>query len=149
MSIELILMDKIDTLGNVGDKVKVADGFARNYLIPRGLAVHASDAVERQLETRKVQVQREYESEIEAASEISAKIAETSVTVPMQVGEDEKLFGSVTNIDVARLLSEEGIDIDRRSIELTEPIKSLGVHEVSVKLHKEVTATLKVWVVKS
>jgi large subunit ribosomal protein L9 len=149
MSIELILMDKIDTLGNVGDKVKVANGFARNYLIPRGLAVHASDAVERQLETRKVQVQKEYEAEIEAANEVSAKIAETSVTVPMQVGEDEKLFGSVTNIDVARLLSEEGIDIDRRSIELTEPIKSLGVHEVSVKLHKEVTATLKVWVVKS
>jgi len=149
MSIELILMDTIDTLGNVGDKVKVANGYARNFLIPNGLAVHASQAVERQLAARKILVQEKHDAEIAVATEMSAKIAETSITIPMQVGEDEKLFGSVTNIEVARLLSEEGIDIDRRSIELAEPIKSLGVHEVSVKLHKEVVATLKVWVVKA
>jgi large subunit ribosomal protein L9 len=149
MSIELILMDTIDTLGTVGDKVKVADGYARNYLIPNGLAVNASQAVERQLAARKILVQEKHDTEVAAATEVSAKIAETSITIPMQVGEDEKLFGSVTNIEIARLLSEEGIDIDRRSIELAEPIKSLGVHEVSVKLHKEVVAILKVWVVKA
>ena len=151
MAIELILMDNIDSLGTVGERVKVADGYARNYLIPQGLAVHASKAVERQLEARKAQVQKEYEEQIAAANEIAAKVAETSITIPMQASEDEdeKLFGSVTNIDVARLLSEEGLDIDRRSILLGEPIKSLGVHEVPVKLHKEVTATLKVWVVKA
>lgn len=149
MSIELILMDTIDTLGTVGDKVKVADGYARNYLIPKGLAVHASQAVQRQLEARTILVQEKYDAEIATANEVSAKIAETSITIPMQVGEDEKLFGSVTNIEIARLLSEEGIDIERRIIELAEPIKSLGVHEVSVKLHKEVVATLKVWVVKA
>jgi large subunit ribosomal protein L9 len=149
MSIELILMDTIDTLGTVGDKVKVADGYARNYLIPNGLAVNASQAVERQLAARNILVQEKHDTEVAAATEVSAKIAETSITIPMQVGEDEKLFGSVTNIEIARLLSEEGIDIDRRSIELAEPIKSLGVHEVSVKLHKEVVAILKVWVVKA
>lgn len=149
MSIELILMDTIDTLGTVGDKVKVADGYARNYLIPNGLAVNASQAVERQLAARKILVQEKHDTEVAAATEVSAKITETSITIPMQVGEDEKLFGSVTNIEIARLLSEEGIDIDRRSIELAEPIKSLGVHEVSVKLHKEVVAILKVWVVKA
>ena len=149
MAIELILMGNVDTLGRIGDKVKVANGYARNFLIPRGLAVHASKAVERQLETRKIQAQKELEEEVSAASVVAAKVAETSITIPMQVGEDEKLFGSVTNIDVARLLGEEGLEIDRRAIELTEPIKSLGVHEVSIKLHKEVTATLKVWVVKA
>jgi large subunit ribosomal protein L9 len=149
MAIELILMDNVDNLGTVGDSVKVADGYARNYLLPQGLAVHASKAIQRQLAARKAVVLAKYEEEVAAANEIAAKVAETSVTIPMQVGEDEKLFGSVTNIEVARLLDEEGLDIDRKHIELGEPIKTLGVHEVSIKLHKEVTATLKVWVVKA
>ena len=149
MAIELILMDNVESLGTVGDKVKVADGYARNYLLPKGLAVHSSKAVERQLEARRAQVEQEYQAQKVEAEALAAKVEETSITVPMQVGEDEKLFGSVTNIDVARLLSEEGLEIDRKAIELSEPIKSLGVHEVSVKLHKEVTATLKVWVVKA
>ena len=147
MAVELILMDNIDKLGSVGEKVKVADGYARNYLLPQGLAVHASKAVERQLEARKAAVAKKEEELIAAANELAGKLAETSI--PMQVGEDEKLFGSVTNIDIARLLEEENFDIDRRTIELSEPIKSLGVHEVPVKLHREVTATLKVWVVKA
>lgn len=149
MAVELILMDNIDKLGSVGEKVKVADGYARNYLLPQGLAVHASKAVERQLEARKAAVAKKEEELIAAANELAGKLAETSITIPMQVGEDEKLFGSVTNIDIARLLEEENFDIDRRTIELSEPIKSLGVHEVPVKLHREVTATLKVWVVKA
>ena len=149
MAIELILMDNVESLGSVGDKVKVADGYARNYLLPRGLAVHSSKAVERQLEARRVQVEQEYQAQKVEAEALAAKVEETSITVPMQVGEDEKLFGSVTNIDVARLLGDEGLEIDRKAIELSEPIKSLGVHEVPVKLHKEVTATLKVWVVKA
>ncbi|MCM8528769.1 MAG: 50S ribosomal protein L9 [Lentisphaeraceae bacterium] len=149
MAIELILMDNVDHLGDVGEKVKVADGYARNFLIPKGLAVHASKAVERQLEARKAAVAKEQEALIADATALSEKLAETSITIPMQVGDDEKLFGSVTNIDIARLLEEEGFSIDRRVIELSEPIKSLGVHEVPVKLHKEVVATLKVWVVKA
>ena len=150
MATELILMNNVDCLGSVGDVVKVADGYARNYLLPQGHAVLASKAVARQLEARKAQVAAELASEIAAAQEIATKLAETSVTIPMQVSEDEeKLFGSVTNIEIARLLDEEGFDIERRIIELAEPIKSLGVHEVSIKLHKEVTATLKVWVVKA
>ena len=150
MATELILMDNVDHLGTVGDKVKVTDGYARNFLLPQGLAVHASKAIERQLDARKAVVEAKYQEEIAAANIVAAKVAETSITVPMQVGEeDEKLFGSVTTIDIARLLDEEGLDIDRKQIDLSEPIKSLGVHEVPVKLHKEVIATLKVWVVKA
>ena len=149
MATELILMDNVDHLGTVGDKVKVADGYARNYLLPQGLAVHASQAIVRQLEARKAIVEAKYQEEVAAANEIAAKVAEISITVPMQVGEDEKLFGSVTTIEIARLLSEESLEIERKLIDLAEPIKSLGVHEVPVKLHKEVTATLKVWVVKA
>jgi large subunit ribosomal protein L9 len=149
MATELILMDDVDSLGVVGQKVKVSDGYARNYLIPNGLAVHASKAVERQLAACKKQVQERHNAQIAAADELAAKVAETSVTIPMQVGEDEKLFGSVTTMEIARLLEAEGLEIDRKLIELSEPIKSLGVHEVTVKLHKEVTATLKVWVVKA
>ena len=150
MATELILMNNVDCLGAVGDVVKVADGYARNYLLPKGYAVLASKSVARQLEARKAQVAAEVAADIAAAQEIAAKVAETSVTIPMQVSEDEeKLFGSVTNIEIARLLEEEGFDIERRIIELVEPIKTLGVHEVAIKLHKEVTATLKVWVVKA
>ena len=150
MATELILMNNVDCLGAVGDVVKVADGYARNYLLPKGYAVLASKSVARQLEARKAQVAAEVAADIAAAQEIAAKVAETSVTIPMQVSEDEeKLFGSVTNIEIARLLEEEGFDIERRIIELEEPIKTLGVHEVAIKLHKEVTATLKVWVVKA
>ncbi len=149
MSIELILMENVDTLGSIGDKVKVSDGYARNYLLPRGLAVHASQAIERQLQARKVIAAQKEQALVEAAQAIAAKLLETSITIPMQIGEDEKLYGSVTNIDIARLLKEENFDIDKRAIELSEPIKALGVHEVSVKLHKAVTATLKVWVVKA
>ncbi|NQZ56755.1 MAG: 50S ribosomal protein L9 [Lentisphaeraceae bacterium] len=150
MATELILMDNVDKLGSVGDTVKVADGYARNFLLPNGLAVLASKAVERQLAARKVAVETAYAEEVAAAQEIADKVAETSVTIPMQVSEDEeKLFGSVTNIEIARLLDEEGFSIERRLIELAEPIKTLGVHEVSIKLQKDVTATLKVWVVKA
>jgi len=150
MATELILMDNVDCLGSVGDTVKVADGYARNYLLPKGYAVLASKAVERQLASRKALIAEQYQAEVAAAQEIAAKVAETSITIPMQVSEDEeKLFGSVTNIEIARLLEEEGLDIERRIIELAEPIKTLGVHEVAVKLHKDVTATLKVWVVKA
>ena len=150
MATELILMNNVDCLGAVGDVVKVADGYARNYLLPKGYAVLASKSVARQLEARKAQVAAEVAADIAAAQEIAAKVAETSVTIPMQVSEDEeKLFGSVTNIEIARLLEEEGLDIERRIIELAEPIKTLGVHEVAIKLHKDVTATLKVWVVKA
>ena len=150
MATELILMDNVEHLGSVGDTVKVADGYARNYLLPKGVAVLASKAVERQLEARKAQIAAAYEAEVAAAQEIADKVAETSITIPMQVSEDEeKLFGSVTNIEISRLLDEEGFSIERRLIELAEPIKSLGVHEVAVKLHKDVTATLKVWVVKA
>jgi large subunit ribosomal protein L9 len=149
MATEIVLLDNVDSLGNVGETVIVKDGYARNYLLPQGLAVPATQAVVRQIEARKAKVQAEYASNVAAATELAAKIAETSVTIPMQAGEDEKLFGSVTNQDIAKALTEDGFDIERKLIDMPEPLKALGVFEVAVKLHKEVTATLKVWVVKA
>ena len=150
MAQELILMNNVESLGSVGDKVRVADGYARNFLIPQGLAVYASKSIMRQLEAKKVQIQNEIDEAIAAAKVIEAKLADTSVTIPVQADEEEKLFGSITNVEIYNALSEDGFDeIERRDIVVADAIKQLGVYEVEVKLHKEVTAKLKVWVVKA
>lgn len=149
MAIEVVLLDNIEKLGKVGDTVKVANGYARNYLFPRDLAVHASQVVLKQIEARRAKVAAAHEAEVAVAQELAAKINETSITIPMQAGEDDKLFGSVTVTEIHDLLAKDGIEIDRRKIAVGEAIKTLGVHEVSVKVHAEVSATLKVWVVKA
>ena len=149
MAIEVVLLDNIEKLGKVGDKVRVANGYARNYLFPRDLAVHASQAVIKQIEARRAKVAEAYAAEVDTAKELAAKINETSITIPMQAGEDDKLFGSVTVTEIHDLLEKDGIEVDRRKIIVGEAIKTLGVHEVTVKVHTEVAATLKVWVVKA
>lgn len=149
MATEIVLLDNVDHLGKVGEKVSVKDGYARNFLLPQGLAVPASQAVVRQLEARKLVVEQKYQEELAAANVLAAKISETSITIPMQAGEDEKLFGSVGTQVVAEKLAEEGFTIERRDIKLAEPIRALGVFEVAVQVHKEVAGTLKVWVVKA
>lgn len=149
MATELVLLDNVEHLGQVGEKVTVKDGYARNFLLPQGLAVHASKAVVRQLEARKAIVEQRYQEELAAAKELAAKISETSITIPMQAGEDEKLFGSVGTQVIAEKLEEEGFSVERRTIKLAEPIRALGVFEVAVEVHKEVAGTLKVWVVKA
>ena len=149
MATELVLLDNVDHLGKVGEKVSVKDGYARNFLLPQGLAVPASKAVVKQLEARKAIVEKKYQEELAAANELAAKISETSITIPMQAGEDEKLFGSVGTQVIAEKLEEEGFTVERRTIKLAEPIRALGVFEVAVEVHKEVAGTLKVWVVKA
>ena len=149
MAIEVVLLENIEKLGKVGETVRVADGYARNFLFPRDMAVHASKAVVKQIEARRAKAEAAYAAEVAAAQELAAKINETSITIPMQAGEDDKLFGSVTVSEIHDLLLKDGIDVDRRKISVAEAIKTLGVHEVSVKVHAEVTATLKVWVVKA
>ncbi len=149
MAIEVVLLDNIEKLGKVGDQVRVADGYARNYLFPRDLAVHASQVIIKQIEARKAKVAAAYAAEVEVAKELAAKIDETSITIPMQAGEDDKLFGSVTVSEIHDLLAKDGIEVDRRKIVVADAIKSLGVHEVTVKVQAEVSATLKVWVVKA
>ena len=149
MSVELILLDNVENLGQIGDSIKVADGYARNYLIPKGLASKATPGVLRQLEAKKSMRQQEYEKEVTECTELADKISNQSITIPMQTGEDEKLYGSVTAQQIVDALKEMDLEVDKKQIVLPEPIRQLGVYPVDIHLHREVVATIKVWVVKA
>ena len=144
---KVILRQDYEALGHIGDVVEVKDGYARNYLLPRNIAYQATGGSLRALEEEKRQYERRLEKEKKSADALGASLSNASVTLKMKVGEEDKLFGSVTSQMIAEQLESQGITIDKRSIELTEPIKTLGVFEVPVKLHPKVTSTLKVWVV--
>jgi large subunit ribosomal protein L9 len=144
---KVILKEDVPDLGAVGEVVNVKDGYARNYLIPQSLAVQANTKNMRQLEHQKKLIES-HKSRVRKDANIMAEdIEKISCTIPMLVGEQDKLFGSVTSKDIEEALSQEGINISRKRIILEEPIKSLGVYTVDVRLHAEVTAKLKVWVV--
>jgi len=149
MAVELILMENVDKLGKIGELVRVADGYARNFLLPRKLAAKATPGTLRQLEAKKVQMQVEYEHQITAARELAEAINKASVTLPVQASDDEKLFGSITGKQIGDALAEMNIHVDRRKVALAEPIRQLGMYSVDVHLHPEVNATLKVWVVRA
>jgi large subunit ribosomal protein L9 len=144
----VILRENLDNLGKAGEVVSVRDGYGRNYLLPKGLAVPATDKDEarlqheqRQIAARLAKLAKQMQSEAERLSQVSVSLARA-------VGEEDKLYGSVTNRDIAEALAEQGIQLDAKRIVLTEPIKSLGLTEVPVRLGHDVSATIKVWVVK-
>jgi large subunit ribosomal protein L9 len=143
---KIILRENVEHLGAVGEIVSVRDGYARNFLIPRGLAYYASPKAIRVLEGEKKQYETRMAKLKTEAELVAAKLAETQVSIAMQVGEEGRLFGSVTNQMIAQELLDKGFTIDRRAIVLDEPIKNVGEFEVTVKLHPEVHARLKVWV---
>ena len=144
---EVILREDVPHLGRCGDTVTVKNGYGRNYLIPRGLAVIASSRNAAQIEhARRLIAQREAKL-LRTAEAMKAKLEGASINVPKQVGEDDKLFGSVTNKEIADALAAQGIEVDRKKIEIAEPIRTLGVHNVIVRLGRELNAELKVWVV--
>ncbi|APF17967.1 50S ribosomal protein L9 [Caldithrix abyssi DSM 13497] len=145
---EIILRQDYQNLGKTGDVVKVKDGYARNYLIPKGIAYIATKENKKRLENELKVKSLRVEKEKLAADELAKKLANVSCTIPVQVGEEDKLFGSVTSQNIADALAAQGIKVDRRKIQLEEPIKSLGIYSVPIKLHPEVEATVKVWVVK-
>lgn len=146
---EVILRQDVDNLGDRGARISVARGFARNYLIPKKLAVAATEGNLRMLrEEAKLRDVRE-NKEKRHAERLSQKLGKVSVTAEVQVGEEDKLFGSVTSGDIEELLKAQGYEIDRKIIQLDEPIKALGVYTVPIKLHREVECAIKVWVVKS
>ena len=146
---EVILREHVDNLGRRGDVVKVSEGYARNYLLPRKLALAVTEGNRRQIELeRKRALAREVE-EKSGAEALADIIAKMSVIVPRRVGETETLYGSVTSQDVAEALAAQQLAIDRRKIQLPDPIKSLGEFLVPIKLHRDVTAQLKVLVVKA
>lgn len=144
----IILTETVDNLGNAGDLLKVKDGFARNFLIPRGLAILATTQNIKTLDHEKRLVQDRLNKTRREAQALASRIESVSCTVTKPVGEEEKLFGAVTSADIQTSLKNEGFDIDRKKIKLDEPIKSLGIFTVPVKVYAEVTANLKVWVVK-
>ena len=143
-----MLRTDVENVGKRGDIVKVADGFARNFLLPKRLALEATGGnLKRIAQERRVQEVQEAKDKHEA-EELAARIAQVSCTAVRKVGENEVLYGSVTSADVAELLEKEGVSVDKRKILMEEPIKSLGIYEVPIKIHPQVTASLKVWVVK-
>lgn len=144
---KVILRKEHDKLGQIGTIADVKDGYARNYLIPRGIAYPATGGSMRALEEEKKQAERRSNKEVKESEKLAANLDKVSLTIKMKVGEDEKLFGSVTAQMVADALKEQGFTIDKRVIDLEEPIKALGIYTVNVKLHASVVGRVKVWVV--
>jgi large subunit ribosomal protein L9 len=145
---KVILMEDVHKLGQAGAQVSVADGYARNYLIPRKLAVGASPAKQAIFDNEAKARVKKKEREKQELVALAAKLASLQLTISRLAGEDDKLFGSVTNGDIADALAKEGHKIDKRGILLDEPLKALGIHDVTLLLHPQVQAKIKVWVVK-
>ncbi len=145
---EVILMEDVPSLGKMGDVVKVADGYGRNFLLPKGKAVRATSKKLKALEHEKRLVQDRLEKSAKEADILATRLEDYSCTISKPVGESGKLFGAVTSMEIEQNLRENGFEIDRKSILLEEPIKSLGIYTVQVKVSHEVTVDLKVWVVK-
>lgn len=140
---KVILKENLENLGHIGDIVKVAPGYARNYLLPRGFATEATLKNAKALEHAKRQLEYKKNKVLEQARGIAAKIESLTLTISHQAGEEGKLFGSVTNMELAEKLKEQGVEIDRKKI-VSEPIKQVGEFTATVKVHPEVSATLKV-----
>ncbi|MCM8762968.1 MAG: 50S ribosomal protein L9 [Candidatus Omnitrophica bacterium] len=145
---EVILKQDVEKLGKATDIVKVKDGYARNYLIPQNLAIPLTPQNLKKIQREKEVKLKELEENKRQASELAQKIAGKSFTIACQVHEEDKLYGSITSQEIARVLEEEGFKINKKCILLEEPIKSTGVYEIPVKLHPEVTTHIRIWVVK-
>jgi large subunit ribosomal protein L9 len=145
---KIILRADIDRLGKIGEVVNVAPGFARNYLIPKKLAYSANAGNLKRIEFEKRRAEQVALRELEETRKLAAKMKDLSLTFQVKVGEEERLYGSVTAADISEEAAKQGFDIDRRKVVLDEPIKQLGVYTVGVRLHPEVIAEIKVWVVK-
>lgn len=143
---KVILNENIETLGHIGDIVKVAPGYARNFLLPKKLAILATDKNAKALDHTKRQMAYKKNKALEAAKNMVAKLEALSIVISHKAGEEGKLFGAVTNIEIAAFLKDNGFDIDRKSIILADTIKHIGEFSASVKIHPEVTATLKITV---
>jgi large subunit ribosomal protein L9 len=145
---EVILLEDVKGVGNRGDKVKVSAGYARNFMIPKKLAIAAKGAGAKIFaEGERQRARREHKARREA-EDAATRFSNISVHISMEVGEEDRLFGSVTSTDIAEQLKEQGIDVDKRKILLEEPLKQLGVYNVPIKLFQDVEAKIKVWVVK-
>lgn len=145
---KLILVKDVENLGKANEIVEVKDGYARNYLLPKNLALEATSANLKIVEKNKRKHQIKLEKIKQQAAEFAKKIASMSCTITMPAGEDDKLFGAVTTQDIAEALKQEGVIIDKKDIILNQLIHSLGIYNVEIKLHPEITQELKIWVIK-
>ena len=145
---EVILRHAVENLGKPGDVVKVKNGYARNYLLPHNLAYEATPGNLKRIQQERARLDAAENQRRDAASEIATKLEQVSLTFSARVGEEGKLFGSVTGADIAQQLEQQGFHIEKRQIDLHEPIKSLGVYRVPVRLHADVKPEIRVWVIK-
>jgi large subunit ribosomal protein L9 len=145
---EVILRHAVENLGKPGDVVKVKNGYARNYLLPHNLAYEATPGNLKRIQQERARLEAAESQRRDAAQEIATKLEQVSLTFSARVGEEGKLFGSVTGADIAQQLEQEGFHIEKRQIDLHEPIKSLGVYRVPVRLHADVKPEIRVWVIK-
>ena len=144
----VILKQEVSNLGDAGDVVKVAPGYGRNFLMPRGLAIPASEGSVRELEHQKRVAEAIARKQLAAAKELAAKLEQAAITLRRAAGDDDKLFGSVTNRDIVEALAAEGTTVDRRSVQLDENIRSIGMFNVPVRLHRQVSANIRVFVIR-
>ncbi len=147
MATEVILREYVEHLGNRGEVVKVADGYARNYLLPRGLALRVTDEARRQIEREREKAEARETQERQAAEALAVALAAADVSIARRVGEHDTLYGSVTSADIAEALAARQLTIDRRKILLADPIKAIGEHVVAIKVHRDVPASVTVKVV--
>ena len=147
MSIEVILKEHVEHLGQRGEIVKVADGYARNFLFPRKLALAVTAENKKQIERERAKAEAREAGELLEAQALQSRLEAVEISIGRRVGENDTLYGSVTSADIAEALAARELPIDRRKIQLNEPLKSLGEHTVPVKLHRELTAQLKVTIV--
>ncbi len=145
---EVILRQAVENLGNPGEVVSVSNGYARNYLLPRGVAFLATEGNKKRITQEKARLEAAESARREAAQQLADRLGEVSITFAARVGEEGKLFGSVTAGDIAQQLEAQGHHVERRQIDLHEPIKALGVYRVPLRLHADVRPEIKVWVVK-
>tara|TARA_Y100000996_G_scaffold177485_1_gene138391 strand:+ start:193 stop:636 length:444 start_codon:yes stop_codon:yes gene_type:complete len=146
---EVILLKEHESLGEIGDIVNVKPGYARNFLFPNGIAVRSSKRNIALADEQKKTLQKRLDRESKANQELIAQLAKVEVSIEVEVGEEDKMFGSVTNLDIHKALAEKDVKIDRQSILLDQPIKSLGVHNVPVKLSSGEKQEIKVYVIKA
>jgi large subunit ribosomal protein L9 len=145
---DVILRQDVENLGRSGELVSVKDGYARNYLLPRGFAYQATEGNRKRLEAERAARAKQAAAGVAAAQAVADRLAQVSLTFAMKAGEGDKLFGSVTAADVAEKLAAEGFEIDKKQVELDEPFKALGAYRVAVRLHSEVKPEIRVWIVK-
>jgi len=147
--VRIILLQDFEGLGKAGEQIDVKDGYARNFLFPKGLALKADkNSIKRFQEMARLKDKKK-DRALKQSRELAEKLQAVSLTVPVQVGEEDRVFGAVTSIEIAQQLKDKGYDIDKRQIILEEPIKSLGIFEIPIKLHSEITTNIKLWVIKA